>query len=421
MPKSSSSSIERRRLPRWAKVLAISLLVVANLVALGALWAIRTGQDVLATAETDAQVAVVLDESSGDDLTFLIVGSDSREGLDDLTNFGPVGGARGDVIMLVKVDSTDSSVQILSIPRDLWVEIPGYGSNRINASYALGGSSLMVETIQQSLGIEVNHYIEVDFLGFAALVDELGGIEVAFPFAARDLKSGLDVDAGSQTLDGDMALAYARSRTYQEYRNGSWVSVEANDIGRTQRQQEVVRAILSKLKRPGSIAEAGAVAAAMAEHMVIDSGLATSSVGSLAWDYKGVLTSYIAGITFPTKGATIDGKSVLVALEPEASEVLATFRAGDKLGQDVIRVQVLNGNGIGGSAGRMAAELEAAGFEVAAIGDASSDEYEVTSVLVPTESGVGEQIVDALGFGVVETGSVDNGYDAIVFVGADSP
>ncbi|MEA1903074.1 MAG: LCP family protein [Actinomycetota bacterium] len=394
---------------------------MANLVALGALWAIRTGQDVLATAETDAQVAVVLDESSGDDLTFLIVGSDSREGLDDLTNFGPVGGARGDVIMLVKVDSTDSSVQILSIPRDLWVEIPGYGSNRINASYALGGSSLMVETIQQSLGIEVNHYIEVDFLGFAALVDELGGIEVAFPFAARDLKSGLDVDAGSQTLDGDMALAYARSRTYQEYRNGSWVSVEANDIGRTQRQQEVVRAILSKLKRPGSIAEAGAVAAAMAEHMVIDSGLATSSVGSLAWDYKGVLTSYIAGITFPTKGATIDGKSVLVALEPEASEVLATFRAGDKLGQDVIRVQVLNGNGIGGSAGRMAAELEAAGFEVAAIGDASSDEYEVTSVLVPTESGVGEQIVDALGFGVVETGSVDNGYDAIVFVGADSP
>ena len=111
-----SATSTRSRLPRWAKIAIISFLVVANLVALGALWALKTGQDILATADTDPEVAAVLDTATGDDLTFLIVGSDTREGLDVLTNFGTAGGARADVIMLVKIDSSDSSGQILSIP-----------------------------------------------------------------------------------------------------------------------------------------------------------------------------------------------------------------------------------------------------------------------------------------------------------------
>ena len=420
MPNTSSST-PRRRLPRWAKGIIIFFLVVANLAALGALWVLRTGQNVLATADTDSEVSALLDAASGDDLTFLIVGSDSREGLDDLTNFGSAGGARGDVIMLARVDSADSTVQLLSIPRDLWVDIPGHGSNRINASYAFGGSSLMVQTIKENLGVEVNHYVEIDFLGFAALVDELGGIEIAFPYAARDAKSGLDVAAGSQTLDGGEALAYARSRSYQEYRNGSWVSVDANDIGRTARQQEVVRAIMAELKQPSSITEAGSVASAMADHMTIDSGLANASVGALAWEFKGILSGDFIGVTLPTKGATIEGKSVVVAVEPDASEVLTAFRSGGSVGDQVFRVQVLNGNGIAGSAGRLAADLEDEGFEIGSMADASRDDHSTTKVVVPVGSDVGLLIVEALGFGVVETGTVDNGYDAVVIVGADSP
>ena len=421
MPNSSQTSSSRRRLPKWLKVTIVSLLVVANIVVLTVFWAINTGQGVLATANTDSQVSNVLDEATGDDLTFLVIGSDSRAGLDDLTHFGTVGGARGDVIMLVRFDSSTSAVQILSIPRDLYVDIAGHGQNRINAAYAFGGPSLMVETIRDSLGVEINHYVEIDFVGFQSLIDELGGIELGFPYPARDLKSGLDVDAGTQTLDGDTALAYARSRKYQELQNGTWVSVNADDIGRTKRQQEVVGAIVAELKRPSSITEAGDIAKAMARHMTIDSTLATSSVASLAWTFRGILTGSIEGATLPTYGMTIDGRSVLIADEPDASAVLANFRAGTVFSSQPLRVQVLNGNGVKGSAGDMSRTLESMGFLVESVGDADTANFAQTIVLVPDGSGNGEIIVDALGFGVVQVGSVDNGYDAVVIVGADAP
>ena len=421
MPKSSQTSSSRRRLPKWLKITIVSLLVVANLVVLAVLWAINTGQGLLATAATDSRVSEVLDEATGDDLTFLVIGSDSRAGLDDLTNFGTAGGARGDVIMLVRFDSSTSAAQILSVPRDLYVDIAGHGQNRINAAYAFGGPSLMVETIRENLGVEVNHYVELDFVGFESLVDELGGIEFWFPYPARDLKSGLDVDAGTQTLDGNTALAYARSRKYQELQNGTWVSVSADDIGRTKRQQEVVRAIVAELKRPGSITEAGDIAAAMAEHMTIDSTLALSSVANLAWTFKWILTGTMEGATLPTHGATIDGRSVLVADEPEASAMLANFRSGIPFSSQPVRVQVLNGNGIDGSAGKMARMLESKGFVIGSIGDANASNYAQTIVLIPDGSGNGEVISDALGFGVVQVGTVDNRYDAIVIVGADAP
>jgi LCP family protein required for cell wall assembly len=415
-----SSPPARRRLPRWLKVSLITLLVVANLAVIAAIWAVQTGRGILASAGTNAEVTGVLDQSTGDGLTFLIVGSDSRAGLDDLTNFGPAGGERSDVVILARLDPGDSNAQMLSIPRDLWVDIPGHGENRINAAYAFGGPSLMVETIRQNLNVTVNHYIEIDFSGFQALVDGLGGIELTFPYPARDSKSGLDVSSGTQTVDGKTALAYARSRNYQELQGGSWVSVEANDIGRTQRQQEVIRAILSELRSPSSIAEAGSIASAMAEHMTIDSGLAGASVANLAWDYKGILTGSIAGATLPTEGATREGRSVVVAADPEAGEMLANFKSGAELTAQPVRVEVLNGNGVSGAAGSMAQDLEDRGFVVVSIGDAERDDYDQTTVIVPAGSDDGAKIVSALGFGVVQTGDVDNGFDAVVIVGADS-
>lgn len=410
-----------RRVPRWLKVTIIIFLVVANLVALGALWAIRTGQGVLSGAGTNSDVVGVLDRPSGDSLTFLIVGSDSRAGLDDLTNFGVAGGARGDVIMLVRVDSSTSSAQMLSIPRDLWVSIPGHGENRINAAYAFGGPSLMVETLKSQLGVSVNHYVEVDFAGFESIIDELGGIEITFPYAARDSKSGLDVSAGTQLLDGDMALAYARSRKYQEYQGGQWVSVKASDFGRAERQQEVVRAILNELKSPSSITEAGSVAEAMATNLTIDTGLAEASVASMFWEFKGILGGSISGATLPGKSASKGGRSVVVTVEPEASEMLANFKAGRPLTEQPLRVEVLNGNGVPGAAGATARTLESHGIVVAGLGDAASSDYATTTIVVPEGSDSGEAIRSALGFGVVQIGVVDNGYDAVVIVGADAP
>lgn len=325
---SPQPQVKRRRPSRWFKVSIITILVLANVAAGIALWTVKTGQDFLARADTDDAVTGVLDSASGDSLTFLVLGSDSREGLDDLTNFGSFGGARGDVIILVRVDGSGSKMQMLSIPRDLWVDIPGHGENRVNAAYALGGSRLMVETIKENLGVEVNHYVEIDFVGFQDMVDELGGITIEFPYPARDAKSGLRVDAGLQRLDGRMALAYARSRHYQENRSGSWQSVDANDFGRSARQQQVIRAIMSEIKSPSSITEAGAVARSMSKHVTIDTRLAGASAASLAWDFRGVLTGALEGITLPAVSKNIGGRSVVVAQEPEASQVLANFRSG---------------------------------------------------------------------------------------------
>src|SRR3990172_10442764 len=216
MSSSPSTSVSCRALPRWLKVTILTFLVMANLVALGLFWALNTGQNLLSGADTDEEVVDALTRPMGDALTFLVVGSDSREGLENLENFGDFGGARGDVIMLVRVDPVNSEARMLSIPRDLWVDIPGQGKGKINSAYSYGGPSLMVRTIQENLGIEVNHYVEIGFVGFQEMVDELGGIQVSFPYAARDGSSGLDVEAGTEVLDGEMALAYARSRKYQE-------------------------------------------------------------------------------------------------------------------------------------------------------------------------------------------------------------
>jgi len=411
----------RRGLPKWAKVTIIVLLVVANLGALGVFWALNTGEDVLALAQTDDEVVNELSQATGDSLTFLVVGSDSRDGIDDLTFFGPAGGERGDVIMLVHLDQPTGDARMLSVPRDLWVNIPGNGEGKINAAYAYGGPSLMVQTIRENLGIEVNHYVEVDFVGFISMVDELGGVEMTFPHAARDAASGLAIEAGTQILDGEQALAFARSRKYEEHQNGRWVHVEATDIGRTQRQQQVVRAILTELKTPGSIAEAGQIAGSMAQHMTVDGTLADSSVASLAWNFRGLVTGSLEGQTLPVYGDSVGGASVVRAAEPEATAVVEAFLGGPvAVAAAPLKVQVLNGNGVTGAAGQMSDRLTEAGFEIAGVGNAEQRDYDTTTVLVPEGSSAGNQIVGQLGFGVVEFGSVDNGYDAVVIVGADA-
>ncbi len=420
MAVSSPPAPTRSGLPKWLKVTIIVALVLANLAALAFGWVVQTGNNLLSGADTDSEVVGVLDPTSGGSRTFVIVGSDTREGLDSLENFGNAGGQRSDVVMLVRIDPSTGGAQMLSIPRDLRVEIPGHGTDKINAAFAYGGPSLLVETLKSNLNVEVNHYVQMDFVGFQALVDEIGGIEMSFPNQARDAKSGLDVPAGSQTLDGFQALAYARSRSYQELQNGSWVSVDANDIGRTERQQDVMRAIVSRMKRPGSIAEAGDIASSMANHMTIDAELAGESVAAMVWDFRGLLAGSIDGTTRPTYSENIGGSSFQIAQQPEADAVLANVRAGVAFDSQPIQVEVLNGNGMAGAAGDMSARLESLGFQVVAIGNADSSTYADTTVIVPQGSGDGDTIVDALGFGVVEHGAVDNGYDAVVIVGSDA-
>ena len=199
------------------------------------------------------------------------------------------------------------------------------------------------------------------------------------------------------------------------------MSVDASDLGRTQRQQEVVRAILTEMKSPGSIAEAGDIAGSMAKHMTIDATLADSSVASLAWDFRSLVTGSIDGQTLPVYGDTVNGASVVRAAEPEAAATIDGFLSGvTTLETAPLRIQVLNGNGVAGAASAMSERLAESGFEVAGVGNAEDKDYATTTILVPDGSLAGDQIVGQIGFGVVQIGTVDNGYDAVVIVGADA-
>jgi hypothetical protein len=175
------------------------------------------------------------------------------------------------------------------------------------------------------------------------------------------------------------------------------------------------------MKTPASIAEAGQIAGSMAEHMTVDAAFATSSVASLAWDFRGVVTGSIDGQTLPVYGDSVNGASIVMAAEPESSAMIDGFLSGvETIESAPLRVQVLNGNGIAGAASAMSERLAESGFEIAGVGNAEARDYATTTIVVPDGSTAGDQIMGQIGFGVVQIGTVDNGYDAVVIVGADA-
>lgn len=342
----SSSSPSSRHPTRAARRrvlqrVVIGLLVVANLAVAAVYIGLQRVDDIVGTAirEEAEQLSDVVDEltpppaSSSEPLTFLVIGSDSREGLDDLEDFGDFAGARADVVMLVKMIPTQGRAQVLSLPRDLWVPIDGHGENRINAAYAFGGSPLLVDTVKSLTGVPIHHYVEIDFAGFQAIVDQVGGITLDFAHPARDVKSGFEVDAGTRRLDGAQALAYARSRSYQELVDGTWTTDGSGDFGRTARQQEVLVAVLEAAARPSSLLEMGELVGSFARHMAVDATFADRSIVELGFAMRGLRGADIDRATLPGTPANRGGRSVVIASEPGASDMLAAFAGGSPLSE----------------------------------------------------------------------------------------
>lgn len=178
--------------------------------------------------------------------TYLMVGSDSRGDLSAEERrelgTGNASGNRTDTIMLLHTGAGPNL--LMSIPRDSIVDVPGYGQNKINAAYAFGGSRLLVRTVEGSTGIRVDHFVEVGFGGFVDLVDAVGGIEVCPPFDMKDPQANINLKEGCQEVEGVDALGYARSRK---------TDTEFGDLGRAQRQREVVSAIGREAVSPWSV------------------------------------------------------------------------------------------------------------------------------------------------------------------------
>jgi len=262
--------------------------------------------------------------AEGDDV-YLIVGTDSRANLpDDLEgSFGDFAGARADVIILAQV--ANGRRQLLSVPRDLRVDIAGQGTNKVNAAYAFGGPDLLVETVAEATGIRANHYLEVEFGGFAGIVDALGGIELDIPYPARDAKSGLEIEAGTQTVDGATALAYARSRSYEELRDGEWVAQGGGDIARAARQREVLTEIIGEASSVSGMVRSPWVLGALGSHLTADSDLTVFTLARTGWAMRSAAET--DSVTLPVFGVEEGGISYLVRDEPAATEVLEAFSA----------------------------------------------------------------------------------------------
>ncbi|MDQ2755693.1 MAG: LCP family protein, partial [Actinomycetota bacterium] len=179
---------------------------------------------------------------------YLLVGSDGRGGLTAaqakaLNAGGAVEGQRTDSIILVHVPQGGGKSALISIPRDSYVPIPGYGSNKINAAFAFGGAKLLEQTVEQVTGIHVDGYVEIGFGGFAGVVDSLGGVDVCVPFDMFDKDAAINLKKGCQTLDGATALGYVRARK----------SDPRGDIGRAERQRQFLGAIMKKAVTPSTV------------------------------------------------------------------------------------------------------------------------------------------------------------------------
>ena len=152
----------------------------------------------------DETRGALVDKSLSEPFYMLLMGTDKSEDRDASGEFGDA--YRSDSMMLARIDPQQKKVTLVSIERDTLVDIDGYGINKINAAYALGGPSLAVKTVSEFAGVPISHYAEINFDGFKAVVDALGGVDVNVSIDIDDPEAGGSLSAGEQTINGDQAL-----------------------------------------------------------------------------------------------------------------------------------------------------------------------------------------------------------------------
>ena len=339
-------------------------------------------------------------------VNYLIVGSDSRafvesgtdeQAFGDLTDTGP---PRSDTLMVLHADG-DASYAV-SFPRDLWVTIPGKGKAKLNAAYN-DGPQAVVDTIRSNFAIPVNHYVEVNFVAFAKLVDSIGTIGVYFPLPTRDYDTQglgdtgfLVTTPGCVQLNGEAALQYVRSRHMQhlDATTNKWVSTDPiPDIARIARQQEFVqklgRVAVGRLLADPLLAPD--LVDGVIPELTADRGFDRSAANELVRAFVAVRDDADAMQfeTLPWTGARESGQDVLLAKKPDADVVLARLRgeapiptpttpAGPGGGASAsapavrpvdVRVKVLNGSGVQGEAATASTAFANLGFVNGGIGN----------------------------------------------------
>jgi LCP family protein required for cell wall assembly len=268
---------------------------------------------------------------------YLVVGSDSREGLSqrqrkDLRT-GSAEGRRTDSMILLHTGAGGTTM--MSLPRDSWVTIPPYVDpdtgrhyraepNKLNAAFSLGGPDLLVRTVERNTGLHVDHYAEIGFAGFVGVVNAIGGVDMCLDRAVRDKSSGANLHKGCQTLDGSAALAFVRQR-HQEAQG---------DLGRTRNQQKFLAALAKKAATAGTLlnpAKSFPTAAAGLDTLVVDKSTGLPQLMSLFQAMRGVTAGDGRQLNVPVSDTSFaTSKGSAVKWDPAQARKLFTELKEDK-------------------------------------------------------------------------------------------
>jgi LCP family protein required for cell wall assembly len=319
----------------------------------------------------------------------LILGSDARP--DELKR-GEVG--RTDTLLIFVGDRAMPRVAMLSVPRDLWVTIPGYGQERINAAYEFGGSQTAKQTVSNVLGQPIDRYLIIGLQGVRDVVDAVGGVDISVPQAIHDDAyptddygyQVVDIPAGRQHMDGDTALKYARTR-HQD-----------SDFARTARQQQVVAALRNAMLNPINWPRIPAVLAAVSTSIKTDvSPLDAIALGAAMLRSPGDPDHLVVDTSLANVVTGADGAYLLQA-KPSLQPAVAQFLARPSSSTPgPVSVAVLNAAGVAGLAARTADRLTQAGYTIANVADAPRPQSQTTITAKPNATSAANQIAAMLG------------------------
>jgi LCP family protein required for cell wall assembly len=249
---------------------------------------------------------------------FLVTGADNSTDSScvDLQDKGPRTGERSDTIMVIRLDPATKRSAVLSFPRDLWVKVPGHGTQRINGAYRQNDPQLLIDTIKQEFDLTIDHFIQIDFCAFQRLVKGIGGVTVPLPYPVRDSATGLNIDvAGCHTFDGDEALKYVRSRHF-EYQDaaGAWHEDPSSDLGRIARQQDFLRrtlmaALKNSILKPKTIS---ALYRSYSDDLVVDTGMTIDKMIQFVGVVRKITASDIRTYQIEATGRIVGGADVLI-------------------------------------------------------------------------------------------------------------
>lgn len=260
-------------------------------------------------------------------LNLLLLGTDRRS---ELATTGSEarsaewlpGAQRSDAMMLVHLDADRDEVTVISLPRDSWVDVPGYGPAKINAAFSYGGPSLAVRTVEQLTGVRIDHLAVVDWEGFRELTDAVGGITVEVPDTVVDSARGITWTAGQHELDGQQALDYVGQR----------YGLPGGDLDRVRRQQVVLATLAEEsLEMRSSPGLALDFVGMLTRHVSVDDEWSNREMTSLAWSLRDVGRDDVRYLTAPVSGLGWEGAQSVVRLDRSAGKSLWTAVRTDRL------------------------------------------------------------------------------------------